>query len=61
MSVQGMGYFCVGTSKLDDWTSLAIGQLGLQAVDRCGPMRAFLSLLKNLSGSGIGLPMKIGA
>ena len=41
MSVQGMGYFCVGTSKLDDWTSLAIGQLGLQAVDRGGPMRAF--------------------
>jgi len=36
-----MGYFCVGTSKLDDWTSLAIGQLGLQAVDRGGPMRAF--------------------
>src|SRR5262249_36672048 len=41
VSVQAMGYFCVGTSKLDDWTSLAIGQLGLQAVDRGGPMRAF--------------------
>src|SRR5262249_52209120 len=36
-----MGYFWVGTSKLDDWSSLAIGQLGLQAVDRGGNMRAF--------------------
>ena len=41
MSVQAMGYFWVGTSKLDDWSSLAIGQLGLQAVDRGGNMRAF--------------------
>src|ERR1700751_3620333 len=36
-----MGYLWVGTSNLDDWTSLAIGQLGLQAVDRGGAMRAF--------------------
>jgi hypothetical protein len=36
-----MGYFWVGTSKLDDWTSLATGQLGLQQVDRGGAMRAF--------------------
>ena len=36
MTVQAMGYFWVGTSKLDDWTSLATGQLGLQATDR-GP------------------------
>jgi 2,3-dihydroxybiphenyl 1,2-dioxygenase len=41
MSVQAMGYFWVGTDKLDDWTSLATGQLGLQAVDRGGAMRAF--------------------
>jgi 2,3-dihydroxybiphenyl 1,2-dioxygenase len=41
MTVQSMGYFWVGTSKLDDWTNLAIGQLGLQAVDRGGGMRAF--------------------
>lgn len=41
MTVQAMGYFWVGTSKLDDWTSLAVGQLGLQAVDRGGAMRAF--------------------
>src|ERR1700746_2441912 len=41
MTVQAMGYFWVGTSKLDDWSSLAIGQLGLQAVDRGGNMRAF--------------------
>src|SRR6201981_2560633 len=41
MTGQAMGYFWVGTSKLDDWSSLAIGQLGLQAVDRGGNMRAF--------------------
>ena len=41
MTVQAMGYFWVGTSKLDDWSSFAIGQLGLQAVDRGGAMRAF--------------------
>ena len=35
-----MGYFRVGTSKLDDWTSFATGQLGLQAVDRGGAMRS---------------------
>jgi len=32
VTVQAMGYFWVGTSNLDDWSSLAIGQLGLQAV-----------------------------
>ena len=41
MTVEAMGYFWVGTSRLDDWSSLAIGQLGLQAVDRGGKMRAF--------------------
>ena len=41
MTVQAMGYFWVGSSKLDDWTSLATGQLGLQVVDHCGAMRAF--------------------
>src|ERR1700751_1066116 len=41
MTVQAMGYFWVGTSKLDDWTSFAISQLGLQAVDRGGNTRAF--------------------
>ena len=41
MSVQAMGYFWVGTSKLDDWASFASGQLGLEAVDRGGAMRAF--------------------
>jgi hypothetical protein len=34
VTVQAMGYFWVGTSKLDDWTSLATGQLGLQQVGR---------------------------
>src|ERR1700751_4650872 len=41
VTVQAMGYFWVGTSKLEDWGSLAIGQLGLQAVDRGGNTRAF--------------------
>ena len=41
MTVQAMGYFWVGTSKLDDWTSFATCQLGLQPVDRGGAMRAF--------------------
>src|ERR1700746_863307 len=41
MTVQAMGYFWVGTSKPDDWTSFAIGQLGLQVVDRGAAMRAF--------------------
>ena len=41
MTVQAMGYFWVGTSKLDDWTNLAGNQLGLQAVDRGGAIRAF--------------------
>src|SRR5262249_40268383 len=36
-----MGYFWIGTSKLDDWTRFATGQLGLQSVDRGGAMRAF--------------------
>ncbi len=41
MSVEAMGYFWVGASKLDDWTSFATGQLGLQQVDRGGAIRAF--------------------
>jgi Dihydroxybiphenyl dioxygenase BphC D1 len=41
VTVQAMGYFWVGASKLDDWTSFATGQLGLEAVDRGGGMRAF--------------------
>src|SRR3974390_450233 len=41
VTVQAMGYFWVGSSKLDDWTGFATGQLGLQAVDRGGALRAF--------------------
>src|SRR5262249_40513321 len=40
MTVQAMGYFWVGTSKLDDWTSFSIGQLGVQGGGRGGAMRA---------------------
>ena len=28
VTVQAMGYFWIGTSKLDEWVSLATGQLG---------------------------------
>ena len=41
MTVQAMGYFWIGTTRLDDWSSFASGQLGLQAVDRGGAMRAY--------------------
>lgn len=41
MTVQAMGYIWIGTDKLDDWTGLAVSQLGLQPVDRGGAMRAF--------------------
>ena len=41
MTIQAMGYFWIGTSKLDEWVSLATDQLGLQVIDRGGAMRAF--------------------
>ena len=40
MTVQAMGYFWVGSSKLDDWASFAIWQLGprrLIAAEPCAP------------------------
>lgn len=41
MTVQAMGYFGTGTSRLDDWTGIAANQLGLQMIDRGGATRAF--------------------
>jgi hypothetical protein len=41
MAVQALGYLAVGSGKTEDWTGFATGQLGLQAVDRGGSMRAF--------------------
>jgi hypothetical protein len=40
MTVQAMGYFWVGTSKLDDWTSFATANLGFKrliAAVPCAP------------------------
>ena len=39
--IQAFGYIGVGTTKLDDWTSLATRGLGMEAVDRGAGMRAF--------------------
>ncbi len=36
-----MGYFWIGTRRLEDWTDFATGHLGLQPVDRGGAVRAF--------------------
>src|SRR3954466_7329713 len=41
MSVQALGYFGLGASQVADWMGFATAQLGLQAVDRGGSMRAF--------------------
>ncbi|MFL5252945.1 MAG: VOC family protein [Rhodopila sp.] len=41
MAIQALGYLGIGSTKPDDWTSFATSQLGMQAVDRGGAMRAF--------------------
>jgi len=41
MAIQALGYLGIGSAKPDDWTGFATGQLGMQAVDRGGAMRAF--------------------
>lgn len=41
MEIQAFGYLGVGTTKLDDWTSLATRGLGMEAVDRGAGVRAF--------------------
>lgn len=41
MEIQALGYLGVGAGKLEDWTTLATGGLGMQAVDRAGGVRAF--------------------
>jgi 2,3-dihydroxybiphenyl 1,2-dioxygenase len=41
MTIQALGYLGLGTPKFDDWTAFATTQLGMQAVDRGGAMRAF--------------------
>jgi 2,3-dihydroxybiphenyl 1,2-dioxygenase len=39
--IEALGYFGIGSSKLEDWSDFASGVLGMQAVDRGGGMRAF--------------------
>ncbi len=41
VSIQALGYLGIGTHNLQDWSAFAIGQLGLQQVDRGGNSRAF--------------------
>ncbi len=41
MTIQALGYLGLGTPRFDDWASFATTQLGMQAVDRGGAMRAF--------------------
>src|SRR4051812_8456804 len=41
MAIRALGYLGIGSTKPDDWTSFATSQLGMQAVDRGGAMRAF--------------------
>jgi 2,3-dihydroxybiphenyl 1,2-dioxygenase len=41
MEIQAFGYLGVGTSQLDEWTSLATRGLGMEAIDRGAGIRAF--------------------
>lgn len=41
MSITALGYIGVHSSKLEDWSSLATGLLGMQQIDRAGSTRAF--------------------
>ena len=41
MEIKALGYLGIGGANVDDWTAFATGQLGMQAVDRGGGMRAF--------------------
>ena len=41
MTLQSLGYIGVRSPNLDDWGAFATGLLGMQQVDRGGPMRAF--------------------
>jgi 2,3-dihydroxybiphenyl 1,2-dioxygenase len=41
MAIQALGYFGIGSSKLEDWASFATARLGMQAVDRGGGTQVF--------------------
>lgn len=41
MAIQALGYIGIRTRRLDDWSVFAAGLLGMQLVDRGGPVRAF--------------------
>ena len=41
MALQSLGYIGIRSPQLEDWGAFATGLLGMQEVDRGGPMRAF--------------------
>ena len=41
MSITALGYIGVHSDKLDDWSALATGLLGMQQIDRAGTTRVF--------------------
>lgn len=41
MVLKALGYVGIESSKLDDWSDFATKLLGMQQVDRAGPVRAF--------------------
>jgi 2,3-dihydroxybiphenyl 1,2-dioxygenase len=41
MVLKALGYIGIQSSKLDDWSDFATKLLGMQEVDRAGPVRAF--------------------
>ena len=41
MEIQALGYLGIGTTKLDEWTSLATRGLGMEAIDRGAGTKAF--------------------
>lgn len=41
MTIQALGYLGIGSARLDDWSDFAGRELGMQAVDRGGDVRAF--------------------
>jgi len=41
VELRSLGYICVGTSRLDDWSAFACDLIGMQRVDRGPSMRAF--------------------
>jgi len=41
VELRSLGYICVGSSRLDDWSAFACDLMGMQRVDQGPSMRAF--------------------